>query len=121
MEDETKEKIVIYRVLEILARFDEPVSEEVRNFIECTATDYLELTWMERNEALIMKEAEADKILINLPIARKKQLYEIASKLIMIDLLKNKLGLAEILNSRRFRLFSELQKKYEIPKFNLNQ
>jgi len=118
MENELKEKKAIYRVLLLIAYAEQPVSKEIQDFLKFTAEQHLDLSQAECNNALKMNEDEAERILKNLSMQRKKALFVSASKITMIDNVKNYNGdIFSVLKSKRLSMFMELQKKYEIPTF----
>ena len=118
MENELNEKKAIYRVLLLIAYAEQPVSKEIQDFLKFTAEQHLDLSPVECDNALKMNEDEAEKILRNLSISRKKALFVSASKITMIDTAKNYSGdILAVLKSKRLMLFMELQKKYDIPTF----
>ena len=118
MENELNEKKAIYRVLLLIAHAEQPVSKEIQDFLKFTAEQHLDLSPVECDNALKMNEDEAEKILRNLSISRKKALFVSASKISMIDTAKNYNGdILAVLKSKRLMRFMELQKKYDIPTF----
>ena len=118
MASELEEKMAIYRVLLLIAYAEQPVSKEIQDFLKFTAEQHLDLSPTERENALKMNEDEAEKILRNLSISRKKALFVSASKISMVDSAKNYNGdVFALLKSKRLMRFVELQKKYDIPTF----